>query len=106
MYERNVKPLHKKVGTVDLRLEGRHTMKAGLSLLHGHCPAHAPSHFKVSMQTKFTIDSSVMFNGLYICTRGDWGAAMLRGKEVLYWLAHDAFLGKWAAEERRVLEGI
>ena len=47
-----------------------------------------------------------MLNGLYICTRGDWGATMLRGKAVLYSLAHDAFLGKGGAEERRILEGI
>ena len=31
---------------------------------------------------------------------------MLRGKAVLYSLAHDAFLGKGRAEERRILEGI
>ena len=74
---------------------------------------HAASQVKVPMQTnnncflsKSTIESSVMLNGLYICTRGDWGATMLRGKAVLYSLAHDAFLGKGGAEERRILEGI
>ena len=85
-------------------------MKAQLSLLHAASLIKVPMQTKTNFSVKFiwstiTMESGVMFNGLYICIRGDWGAATLRGKEVLYWLAHDApqtFLG----EERHIWDGI
>ena len=86
-------------------------MKAQLSLLHAASPLKVPMQTKTNFSVKFmwstiTIESGVMFNVLYICIGDDWGAAMLRGKEVLCWLEHDAaetFLGK---EERHILDGI